>query len=123
MTNISNEFAATKTYKNRPHLYRFWLSQGIENTAYAVAQNAEGRYFAIFPQPKPAPEAKPEKKAYIYTSSIEKPCETVRRIADEMYEADAAVTRMQIINACIEAGVATGTARKQYNDWRNKRGL
>ena len=146
---ISNEFAGTKSYKNRAHLYRFWRTQGMEPGTYEVVKNTENRFYAIFPEqpeiviePEPEvvvepeaeaviePEAviKPEPKiapkaTYITISSIEKPCEAVRRIANEMYAADSTVTRMQIINACIEAGVATGTARKQYNDWRKKRGL
>lgn len=47
------------------------------------------------------------------TSSIEKPCDAVWRIAEEMKGA----ARKDVVKACEEAGVATNTARTQYQRW------
>lgn len=64
----------------------------------------------------------PATKPWIRESSVEKPTKLVWVIADKMV-ADAekagqpAPTRAQVQAACVEAGIASGTARTQYQHW------
>lgn len=46
-------------------------------------------------------------------SEIDGPCALVWQIAENLNGA----TRGRVINACVEAGVATNTARTQYQKW------
>lgn len=72
-------------------------------------------------KPKPAKTPRQPKAAHVNASSIEKPVETVHRIAQTMFEANPEVTRKEILVACREAGVATHTAATQYARWRTNR--
>lgn len=70
-----------------------------------------------------ASEQKVAGKLYVRLSSIPKPTKKVWYIADQMI-LDAAQaglprpTRAQIQDRCVELGIATGTARTQYQAWK-----
>lgn len=50
-------------------------------------------------------------------STVESPSKLVWHIADEMIGANPQVTRKEVIQACIDRGIATFTARTQYQAW------
>lgn len=63
----------------------------------------------------PAPAEAPKKSGYIHEiSSLEKPTKKVWHIADSMPGA----ARKDVIEACRRAGIAYGTARTQYQEWK-----
>lgn len=67
--------------------------------------------------------ALPNGKEWIRISSIPKPTKAVWHIADEMVKAALAAakpipSRKEIQNECIRRGIATGTARTQYQAWK-----
>lgn len=73
----------------------------------------------ILPASEAAPK-QPRKATYIRgTSSVDGPVATVWAIASEMRAEDPGVARKDILNACLEAGVTFGTARTQYQAWKN----
>jgi len=50
-------------------------------------------------------------------STIERPCQRVWIIADDMLVANPSVKRKDVMAACVAAGVAFYTARTQYQQW------
>lgn len=77
-----------------------------DEKAYAEQQAAEEA---------PAPVEAPKKSGYIHEASwLEKPTKKVWHIADSMPGA----ARKDVIAACREAGIAYGTARTQYQEWK-----
>lgn len=63
---------------------------------------------------KPAPKAKRE---VTHESTVERPCKLVWQIADDMKAANPKVTRREVLDAAVTAGVAYYTARTQYQQW------
>ncbi len=80
---------------------------------------------ADVPYPAPAAEAAPEApkaKAIGYIaerSSLEKPTKKVWHIADKM----KGQPRKDVIAECRRQGIAFGTARTQYQEWKKANGL
>lgn len=73
-------------------------------------------------KPAKEPRAKPEPKEWIRESSILKPTKMVWFIADEMYAAAEAQgqpmpSRKEVQNECVRRGIASGTARTQFQHW------
>ena len=67
-----------------------------------------------------APAAPAKKTGYIHeTSWLEKPTKKVWLIADQM----KGRPRKEVIEACRAAGIAYGTARTQYQEWKKANGL
>lgn len=65
----------------------------------------------------------PNGKEWIRASSVAKPTKFVWHVADEMNEraiaaGQPAPTRKQVQDECIRRGVASGTARTQYQAWK-----
>lgn len=65
----------------------------------------------------------PNGKVWIHKSSIEKPTKRVWHIADEMHAAareagKAAPSRKEVQDECVRRGIASGTARTQYQAWK-----
>lgn len=65
----------------------------------------------------------PNGKVWIKLSSVPKPTKLVWHIADEMIAAAAAAgkpapSRKEVQDECIRRGVASGTARTQYQAWK-----
>lgn len=88
--------------------------QVIEHKEFMYACLACGGEFGeAIPAPKAPKAAKSGTRVVHETSSIEKPCDVVWRIAGEMEGA----ARKDVVKACEEAGVATNTARTQYQRW------
>lgn len=50
-------------------------------------------------------------------SSISNPCKTVWNIAEKMHAEQPGVRRAQVLEACVNAGIAYYTARTQYQAW------
>lgn len=68
-----------------------------------------------------APAPKKSKSGYIRGSSIVGgPCGLVHAIADQMIAENPEATRKEIMAACMAEGVTYGTARTQYQKWKNK---
>lgn len=68
----------------------------------------------------------PNGKVWIHVSSVVKPTKFVWQVADEMIAAARAAgkpepTRKQVQDECIRRGVASGTARTQYQAWKTAR--
>ena len=63
-------------------------------------------------------ETLPNGKLWIRLSSIPKPTKAVWIIADEMIAADPKATRKAIQEECVRRGIASGTARTQYQAWK-----
>lgn len=66
----------------------------------------------------------PNGKIWIHVSSVPKPTKLVWKIADEMVAAAKAAgkpapTRKEVQDECIRRGIASGTARTQYQAWFN----
>lgn len=57
-------------------------------------------------------------KANVSRSTVENPVKLVHSIAASMHAADPNVTRKSIIAACEQVGIATHTAKTQYQIWR-----
>ncbi len=67
--------------------------------------------------------ALPNGKEWIRVSSVEKPTKFVWHVADRMIAAAAAAgqaapSRKEVQDECIRLGVASGTARTQYQAWK-----
>jgi hypothetical protein len=61
---------------------------------------------------------KKAKDAWVRQSTIEKPVRAVWFIADEMKAANPSVTRKEVQDECVRRGIASGTARTQYQAWK-----
>ena len=81
------------------------------------AEAAVAQPVATAPTPAPAPENKPKNR-----STVANPTKAVWQIADEMKQANAAVTRKQVVDECVRRGIALYTARTQYQRWHKKNG-
>lgn len=92
--SISNEFATL-------------LDEAIGRRAAQLEAEAEKAEL-----PPKAKKAKPPVK-WIRESSVEKPTKLVWVIADSMPGA----SRKEVQAACVKAGIASGTARTQYQHW------
>jgi len=55
-------------------------------------------------------------------STVGKPVQLVWAMADEMFAANPAVSRREVIAECVRRGVAVNTAKTQYSAWRAVRG-
>lgn len=71
-------------------------------------------------------QALPNGKVWIHVSSVVKPTKFVWQVADEMIAAAREAgkpepTRKQVQDECIRRGVASGTARTQYQAWKTAR--
>lgn len=60
-------------------------------------------------------------KVWIRQSTVEKPVKRVWAIADEMIAANPSVTRKEVQAECVRRGIASGTARTQYQAWSTAR--
>lgn len=58
---------------------------------------------------------------WVHKSAVEKPVKRVWAIADEMLAANPDVTRAQVQAECVKRGIASGTARTQYQAWFSAR--
>lgn len=59
----------------------------------------------------------PSADGIVRASTVVRPVKLVHAIAANMYEADKTVTRKDVISACVAQGIATHTARTQYQVW------
>lgn len=59
----------------------------------------------------------PSTEGIVRASTVVRPVKLVHAIAANMYEADKTVTRKDVISACVAQGIATHTARTQYQVW------
>ena len=59
------------------------------------------------------------KATHVNESSVEKPVALVKRIAQEMFDANPNVTRKEVLTKLREMGVATHTAATQYARWKS----
>lgn len=64
-----------------------------------------------------AAPALPNANGIVRASVVVRPVKLVHAIAAGMYAADPAVTRKVVIAACVAQGIATHTARTQYQVW------
>lgn len=64
-----------------------------------------------------APETPGSAKVPVSRSSVIRPVKLVHVIASEMYEQNPEMKRKDVIAACEAAGIATHTARTQYQIW------
>lgn len=64
-----------------------------------------------------APETSGSSKVPVSRSSVIRPVKLVHVIASEMYEQNPEMKRKDVIAACEAAGIATHTARTQYQIW------
>ena len=64
-----------------------------------------------------APGAPGSSKVPVSRSSVVRPVKLVHVIASEMYAKNSDVQRKDVIKACEDAGIATHTARTQYQVW------
>lgn len=62
------------------------------------------------------PDTTPQ-KTVVKKSTVEGPTKLVWEIADQMKFVNPNVRRVDVVNACIAAGIATHTARTQYQRW------
>lgn len=70
----------------------------------------------LYPEEAPA---KKSKSGYIRgNSTIGGACAMVHGIATKMTAENPGVSRKEIMAACMEAGVTYGTARTQYQKWK-----
>lgn len=58
---------------------------------------------------------------WVHKSAIEKPVKRVWAIADEMIAENPEVTRAEVQAECVRRGIASGTARTQYQAWFSAR--
>lgn len=68
-------------------------------------------------------DAPGSKKEWVRVSTIEKPTKRVWAIADEMiamaaHAGNAAPSRAEVQDECVRRGIASGTARTQYQAWK-----
>lgn len=64
-----------------------------------------------------APETSGSSKVPVSRSSVIRPVKLVHVIASEMYQQNPEMKRKDVIAACEAAGIATHTARTQYQIW------
>lgn len=64
-----------------------------------------------------AAPALPNANGIVRASVVVRPVKLVHAIAAGMYNADPTVTRKAVIAACVAQGIATHTARTQYQVW------
>lgn len=60
-------------------------------------------------------------KVWVRQSTVDKPVKRVWAVADEMIAADPNVTRKEVQAECVRRGIASGTARTQYQAWSTAR--
>lgn len=58
---------------------------------------------------------------WVHKSAVLKPVKRVWAIADEMIAANPNVTRKEVQEECVRRGIASGTARTQYQAWKTAR--
>lgn len=92
-----------------------------DDRAFVAAAQAEADRQATQAQITDAPGK--GKKEWVHVSTVEKPTKRVWAIADEMIaEAEEAgetkPTRAEIQDECVRRGIASGTARTQYQAWK-----
>lgn len=92
-----------------------------DDRAFVAAAQAEADRQATQAQITDAPGK--GKKECVHVSTVEKPTKRVWAIADEMIaEAEEAgetkPTRAEIQDECVRRGIASGTARTQYQAWK-----
>lgn len=92
----------TKTYAAKSSVTRAMKAQGVTPEQYTIEKNAEG-FYAKMVAAKKEGSAKPRNGN----------CAKVWEIADSM----AGARRKDVVSACVEAGVALGTAKTQYQHW------
>lgn len=99
------------------------LPQGLLDEAAEAPVEEEVPVEEETPAPEAAeetPAATAKKTGYIHeTSWLEKPTKKVWHIADQM----KGRPRKEVIEACRAAGIAYGTARTQYQEWKKANGL
>lgn len=91
-----------------------------DKTAEIAAASAEADRLADQLQTN---EQLPNGKVWVHKSSILKPTKQVWHIADEMVAAALAAgkpapSRKEVQDECVRRGIASGTARTQYQAWK-----
>lgn len=81
------------------------------DAAVAAALEAHKKALSI---PPPARSG----KANVSRSTVQNPVKLVHKISAEMHAADPNVSRKAVIAACEQVGIATHTAKTQYQVWR-----
>lgn len=66
---------------------------------------------------KEAPKTTMVKVEPVAKSTTDRPCKLVWAIADEMFGANPNTRRKDVLEACVNRGVAFYTARTQYQQW------
>lgn len=119
----------TKTYTVKSSATRAAkkaLAAAPEGSTMKVWQSAAGWNFRITLPEAPAedpeaPAVKKSKSGYIRgKSTAQGPCAFVWAIADAMIYDNPNATRKEIMAACMASGVTYGTARTQYQKWKNR---
>lgn len=92
-----------------------------------ITVTAEPAVSAIIPHHYPAPAAAPKRVAKrtpaapIRRKSVtDTPVAIVHQICSGLREANPNATRKEMLAACARVGIATNTARTQYQVWKNR---
>jgi hypothetical protein len=102
-----------KTYSAKSSVIRAIKKAGEKVEDYTIAQDEDGKWYGEkVTKIAPRSTAKPNK------SAIENPCRFVWEKAEEMHKVEG-IRRKDVLEACVEAGVAYYTARTQYQQWRS----
>lgn len=87
------------------------ISQGAKDEIAALVSGAIATHALV-----KAPSA-----PMVHKSSIESPSKTVWAIADMMFASNPSTRRCDVIKECLRVGIATYTARTQYQRWYTAR--
>lgn len=99
----------TKFYSNKQNAARAIKSQGLDIADFELATN-DGQFAYV---PKQVAPVLKQGLPFTRESTIVKPCKQVWAIADSM----SGSTRKQVMETCINSGIAFYTARTQYQQW------
>ena len=77
----------------------------------------EDRLEAAFALSDAAPKTTMIKVEPVAKSTADRPCKLVWAIADAMFGANPDTRRKDVLEACVNRGVAFYTARTQYQQW------
>jgi hypothetical protein len=102
MKTTNNE---VKGYKAKSSAIRAAKKHGLN----PEAEQIDGLWFIVMPAIE-APDAKP---SWFHKSEVGSPCRYVWNIAEQMWGA----RRKDIIQACVDSGIAYATARTQYQSF------
>lgn len=91
--------------------------KAVKHASHQYACLGCGAEFGPALKKKVAAAKTTDAKTHQNSSSIERPTKAVWHIADEMKAANPEVRRKDVIAECMARGIATFTARTQYQQW------